>query len=214
MGLEVGSFPSDLVDTNPTGTDLKSQGDDHLRLIKRVIKNTFPNLNAAVTATPIQMNALASPGTTCFPGMIAMWSGAIGSIPAGWVLCNGSGTISNGNPVPDLRDRFIVGAGASYGVGGTGGSTNGSFAGSTGSSGGAVINVPNTGWGITGGKPGTVEQGRVVVGSGLFENAEELESLRASLSGPNVSVPDHSHTISGTVSTVPPYFALAFIIKT
>ena len=47
-----------------------------------------------------------------------MWSGSIGSIPAGYVLCNGA------NGTPDLRDRFIVGSGNSYSVGSTGGFVN------------------------------------------------------------------------------------------
>lgn len=42
------------------------------------------------------------------PGMILLWSGSVGSIPSGFHLCDGTaGT-------PDLRDRFIVGAGSSY----------------------------------------------------------------------------------------------------
>lgn len=49
-------------------------------------------------------------------GLIAMWSGVANKIPSGWVLCNGS------NGTPDLRNRFIVGAGSSYSVGATGGS--------------------------------------------------------------------------------------------
>lgn len=49
-------------------------------------------------------------------GIIAMWSGASNAIPTGWVLCNGQ------NGTPDLRNRFIVGAGSSYSVGNTGGS--------------------------------------------------------------------------------------------
>lgn len=48
-------------------------------------------------------------------GVITMWSGSIASIPSGWVLCNGS------NGTPDLRDRFVVGAGSTYAVGATGG---------------------------------------------------------------------------------------------
>ena len=44
MALETGTFVDDLVTSNPVGaTDLKSQGDDHLRLIKTTLKNTFPN---------------------------------------------------------------------------------------------------------------------------------------------------------------------------
>ena len=48
-------------------------------------------------------------------GIITMWSGASNNIPSGWYLCDGN------NNTPDLRDRFIVGAGSSYGVGNTGG---------------------------------------------------------------------------------------------
>jgi len=48
-------------------------------------------------------------------GAIIMWSGSLVSIPPGWALCDGS------NGTPDLRDRFIVGAGSSYSVGSTGG---------------------------------------------------------------------------------------------
>ena len=41
MGLESGTWVEDLVITNPPSTDDKRQGDDHLRLIKSVLKNTF-----------------------------------------------------------------------------------------------------------------------------------------------------------------------------
>ena len=48
-------------------------------------------------------------------GIITMWSGSIATIPPGWALCDGT------NGTPDLRNRFIVGAGSSYAVGATGG---------------------------------------------------------------------------------------------
>ena len=51
-------------------------------------------------------------------GMIMLWSGAANAIPSGWVLCNGS------NSTPDLRNRFVVGAGDSYSVGATGGANS------------------------------------------------------------------------------------------
>lgn len=48
MPLEVASFISELVPTNPDGADDKSQGDDHIRQLKQVLQNTFPNLGRAV----------------------------------------------------------------------------------------------------------------------------------------------------------------------
>jgi microcystin-dependent protein len=55
----------------------------------------------------------ASTGTGIPTGGIILWSGNV--VPAGWALCDGGGG------TPDLRDRFIVGAGASYALGDTGG---------------------------------------------------------------------------------------------
>lgn len=60
MPLESGSFISDLVATNPAITDQVSQGDDHIRLIKKTLLNTFPNINAALTVTDEQLNSLAA----------------------------------------------------------------------------------------------------------------------------------------------------------
>jgi len=51
-------------------------------------------------------------------GGIVAWSGSIVSIPARFVLCNGL------NGTPDLRDKFLVGAGSTYAVGASGGSVN------------------------------------------------------------------------------------------
>jgi len=43
MGLEAATYVSDLTATNPLSTDKRKQGDDHLRLLKSVLKSTFPN---------------------------------------------------------------------------------------------------------------------------------------------------------------------------
>ena len=48
-------------------------------------------------------------------GGIIIWSGAANAIPTGFVLCDGN------NSTPDLRDRFVVGAGSTYNVAATGG---------------------------------------------------------------------------------------------
>lgn len=121
MALESATYPNQLVETNPTGADPKGAGDDHIRMLKRVIKATFPNLTGAVTMTQAQLNQLGTPNLFVQPGMIVMWSGSLSSLPAGWLLCNGVGTISTGESVPDLRDRFILGAGASAAVRAVGG---------------------------------------------------------------------------------------------
>lgn len=47
MALETATFLSQLVPANPPGSDLKSQGDDHLRLLKSVAQNTFPDASKA-----------------------------------------------------------------------------------------------------------------------------------------------------------------------
>lgn len=85
-----------------------------------------PFNNAALTGVPTAPTASFGTNTTQIAstafvqaslpaGVIVMWSGSIASIPAGFLLCNGaSGT-------PDLRDRFVVGAGSTYSPGNTGG---------------------------------------------------------------------------------------------
>lgn len=56
MALETATYISGLVSTNPLSSDPKSQGDDHLRLIKSTILATFPNITGAVTATHTELN--------------------------------------------------------------------------------------------------------------------------------------------------------------
>lgn len=59
MGLETGTFISDLNANNPVGaTDPKSQGDDHIRLIKSTMLNTFPNITGAMNASHTELNNL------------------------------------------------------------------------------------------------------------------------------------------------------------
>lgn len=61
MGLEAVTFISDLVITNPVGAvDPKSQGDDHIRNIKKALRNSFPNFaGVAMTLTEAQLNEAA-----------------------------------------------------------------------------------------------------------------------------------------------------------
>ena len=56
------------------------------------------------------------PGLTPIGGII-LWSGSVVSIPANWHLCDGT------NGTPNLENLFVIGAGGTYAVGATGGST-------------------------------------------------------------------------------------------
>tara|TARA_R100000458_G_scaffold50713_2_gene51012 strand:+ start:471 stop:2285 length:1815 start_codon:yes stop_codon:yes gene_type:complete len=67
MALESGTYLDDLVNTNPTATDNVSQGDDHLRLIKKVLKNSFPSVDAAVNAIHTGTSA---PSTAISAGLL------------------------------------------------------------------------------------------------------------------------------------------------
>jgi hypothetical protein len=81
---------------------------------------TAPTAAAGTNTTQLATTAFATAAASAaFPlGGIILWSGAIAAIPTGWALCNGS------SGTPDLRDRFIVGAGSTYAVNATGGSAD------------------------------------------------------------------------------------------
>ena len=73
----------------------------------RVLRTEFNQDNARLDAA---IRAAVPAGT------IALWSGAASAVPTGWALCDGQ------NGTPDLRGRFVVGAGGeAYAVGDTGG---------------------------------------------------------------------------------------------
>ena len=74
-----------------------------------------PSTNTLKVGNIIDSSGNASAFVT---GMIILWYGDTSNIPGGWVLCNGS------NSTPDLRDRFIIGAGNNFTAGSTGGSNS------------------------------------------------------------------------------------------
>jgi hypothetical protein len=96
MSLETGNFIKNLIDTNPEGTDPKSQGDDHLRLIKHVLKTQFSGLTVGIpiVGTEDDFNAITGiaggrplgnidAGSQQFriAGVVA---GSTGQLPPGW----------------------------------------------------------------------------------------------------------------------------------
>jgi hypothetical protein len=136
-------------------------------------------------------------------GMIMLWSGSTGSIPAGWVLCNGS------NGTPDLRDRFVIAAGATYAVGATGGSADAIVVSHTHTA-TSVVTDPGhthtaTGLGNLGGGSTAFNWGG---GTG------ETRTTNSATTGITVATTNATAGTSGTGANLPPYYALAYIMKT
>jgi hypothetical protein len=101
-------------DGRPSSEIWLTYGYNYKFILKDASGNTiqsYDNLYGIIGVQP-------TTGATIPAGLISMWSGSIGSIPSGWYLCDGS------NGTPNLTDRFIIGAGSTYAVNGTGGATS------------------------------------------------------------------------------------------
>lgn len=77
-----------------------------------VTSTEFGYLDGVTSSLQTQINSVIP------SGVILLWSGSTSNIPTGWVLCDGQ------NSTPDLRDRFVVGAGSTYAVDATGGAAS------------------------------------------------------------------------------------------
>jgi len=180
MGIESASYVNQLVPSNPLSTDSVSQADDHLRIIKTVLKNTFPNLDSPVTATPTQIN------NPIPSGVVLMWSGLVAGIPSGYALCDGT------NGTPDLRNKFVVGAGDLYDPNSTGGDVVTGF-------GGSHTHTANTG-------TANLSATTLAVAAGVGETVVSAEVDTGHTHTIN-EVGDHTHP------SLPPYMALCYIMK-
>ena len=169
-----------------------------------VVIQTYDNLYGIIGVAP-------TPATPTPSGVIVLWSGSIGSIPAGWYLCNGN------NGTPDLRNRFIVGAGSTYAVDATGGSTDAIVVSHTHTASSVVtdpghdhdMKVP-TSYGLAGfsgalaGAAGSQNPQGNVAGSIV---------MTSETTGITVATTITSAGNSGTNANLPPYYALCYIMK-
>jgi hypothetical protein len=134
--------------------------------------------------------------------MIMIWSGSVGSIPSGWVLCNGS------NSTPDLRDKFVIGAGSTYAVNGTGGSANAVVVSHTHT---ATVTDPGHTHSLTAWH-GAASPGQ----GGGADSGQRLSSNTAVTSASNttsITVANSTEGVSGNNANLPPYYALCYIMK-
>jgi hypothetical protein len=167
-----------------------------IKTVDDVLIQTLDNLY------PILQNSTAV-GDTIPAGLIAIWSGSTGSIPSGWVICDGS------NGTPNLRDSFIVGAGNNYAVGAAGGSADSIVVSHTHT---ATVTDPGHRH-LTG-----LNNARPLTGtSALYSTNDPTPDPSSELTGSavtGISVTNQSTGTSGTGANLPPYYALAFIMKT
>lgn len=144
--------------------------------------------NSTKVATTAYVATAAIPS-----GGIIIWSGASNAIPSGWYLCNGS------NGTPDLRNRFVVGAGSTYAVGATGGSADAIVVSHTHS-------VSDPGHNHTVGiQTKTLDQnagGASLAGAGTTTTSTASTGISISSTGS-----------SATNANLPPYYALCYIQK-
>jgi hypothetical protein len=155
---------------------------------------------ASVATSNTQIATTAFVRSIVPSGVILMWSGSIITIPSGWVICNGT------NGTPDLRDRFVVGAGSTYSVGVTGGSANAVVVSHTHT---ATVSDPGHAHSVNGSNssagsvPGNFEA--------LHQSNAEPRFTNSATTG--ISVTNATTGVSGTNANLPPYYALAYIMK-
>jgi cytoskeletal protein CcmA (bactofilin family) len=146
-------------------------------------------------------------------GTIVAWSGSIANIPDGYQLCDGSTaqTLSLqeivGTNVPDLRDRFIIGAGNNYAVDATGGSANAVVAAHTHSHNISINNAQPFAYRVTSGANDEIGTAGVNINYITPSITGGIQSGGLDADG-NASTDQ-----SGTNANLPPYYALAYIIK-
>jgi hypothetical protein len=198
--LTVGATPSAVV------TETATQTLTNKTLTSPAVTSLSGSLADGVTATTqTSGDDTTKVATTAFvttavsaavpTGAIFLWSGSTGSIPSGYVICDGT------NSTPDLRNRFVIGAGDTYAVDDTGGS--------------ADLIVPAHTHDIT--DPGHFHT--ITPDAGGYPSAISSGSNQPTFAGSNTSTETTGITInstgdSATNANLPPYYALAYIMKT
>jgi len=202
----------------PADTDFVKDGAAAIRDLGDAVDATVSDL--AETAVPI--------------GAILMWSGSLATVPTGWHICDGK------NGTPDLRGRFVAGAGSPgiYSPGDTGGAdvvrleinnlpahshSSGTLTTRVGGRHGHSINTRGTTGNTQSHGHNTVDEANVVA-RGVSPFADTYDALLTGSPVVSDATADHSHTMQGSTGSVgvdpagahenrPPFYALAFIMR-
>ena len=144
-------------------------------------------------------------------GMIILWYGNTGNVPPGFALCDGN------NGTPDLRNRFVVGAGDSYNPNDTGGATSNTLTSDqlpTHSHSASVTDpghVHSTSFDNKKYFPGGGSTSISFGGAGGYP--ADTFTMNSQTTGISVSVGNNT-TNGDSVENRPPYMALCYIMKT
>jgi hypothetical protein len=203
--------------------------DTELTAVASAISSKADLNSPALTGTPTAPTAVAGTNTTqiattafaqaaaaaVFPvGGIIMWSGTIAAIPTGWALCNGS------NGTPDLRNRFVIGAHSdNAGVANT--TVTGASTLTGGTKDAIVVSHTHTATTNTTGAHTHALLYSVQTNENISSSRGRTDGFQSGAISNTESAGSHSHTVtvastgdSGTNQNLPPYYALAFIMKT
>ena len=181
-----------------------------------IVTGTTTLTGSATAPTPSSSDDSTKIATTAFvrdiipTGVIVMWSGTIATIPSGWLLCDGS------NSTPDLRNRFIIAANAD-----DGGAAKTAVTGSATQTGGskdaivishthtATVTDPGHTHNMTyGGPAGSVPSRLSIASGGTQTNSNPIATATT-----GITVSNSTEGSSGTNANLPPYYALAYIMK-
>jgi microcystin-dependent protein len=157
---------------------------------------TVPASNGSITGklTLTQVADLIVP-----IGSIMMWSGSIASIPLNWAICDGN------NGTPNLKDRFVVGAGNIYSVSSTGGAATHTL---------TVSEMPahNHNDTVT---DGTNYNSVMKIDGIHTSNGQALDNANGYGREPNLLFAGYLQSSGGGAAhnNMPPYLALAYIMR-
>ncbi len=166
-------------------------------------------INTNYTSFEQELNNAIAGSISVPKGTIVAWSGTENNIPANWHLCDGT------NGTPDLRDKFVLGAGNNYSVGQTGGSSTASL---------SVENMPSHTHMVTGSTSSDGSHSHDInydsFGHGNTGTSYGLGSYSGSYGTSTAG--EHTHTITATAEAtgggqphenMPPYYALCYIMR-
>jgi len=175
------------------------------------VTGTTALTGTATATTPSVSDDSTKLATTAFvrdiipSGVIVMWSGTIATIPSGWYLCDGS------NSTPDLRNKFVIAANAD-----DGGAAKTAVTGSATQSGGTkdAIVVSHTHTITDPGHNHTYNRDSLDnLDGGPFSRRSGTGADSNTTSTATTGITIDSSGSSGTNANLPPYYALAYIMK-